>query len=147
MPPTGLAHRRSVTEQVGGWRNYREMMADPEVDLWRRVCERGYKFVFVPRLTAIKFSASERPNVYRETPHHEQAEWFERIHNDHDLEVAELVKLLALAKEVRAWNETRYPQMVRDFLSETVRQIRRRLAGKGEAVEARRLVKGLRAKP
>jgi hypothetical protein len=110
----------------------------------------------VPRLTAIKFSAGERPGVYRDTPHHEQAEWFERIHRDHDLEATELVRLLALAKEVRTWNETLYPQMLRDFMSETVGRIRRRLSGvvrparqpiKGEGVDARRLRKGLHPKP
>jgi len=153
VPPTGVAHHRRVTERVGGWRNYRELTVDPEADLWQRAYEGGHKFAFVPRLTAIKFSASERPGIYSDTPHHEQAEWFERIHRDPDLEATELVRLLALAKEVRTWNETRYPQMVGDFLSETVRRLRGRLLGavrparqpvKGEAVDARRLRKGLR---
>jgi glycosyltransferase involved in cell wall biosynthesis len=156
MPPTGVAHRRHMTERVGGWRNYRELTVDPEVDLWQRAYDGGYKFAFVPRLTAIKFSASERPGIYRDTPHHEQAEWFERIQGDHDLETTELVGLLALAKEVRTWNDTLYPQMLRDFLSETVVRIRRRLFGvvrparqpfKGERVDARRLRKGLPPKP
>jgi glycosyltransferase involved in cell wall biosynthesis len=156
VPPTGVAHHRYVTERVGGWRNYRELTVDPEVDLWQRAYDGGHKFAFVPRLTAIKFSASERPGIYRDTPHHEQAEWFERIHRDHDLEATELVRLLALAKEVRTWNETLYPQMLGDFLSETVRRLRRRLLGavrparqpaKGEGVDARRLLKGLRPKP
>ena len=153
MPPTGVVHRRSVTECVGGWRNYRELTVDPEVDLWQRVYDAGYKFAFVPRLTAIKFSAGERPGVYRDTPHHEQAEWFERIRLDHDLEAVELVRLLAQAKEVRTWNGTRYPQLLRDFLSETAGRIRRRLVGmvrparRGEMVDARRLRKGLPPKP
>jgi glycosyltransferase involved in cell wall biosynthesis len=156
MPPTGVAHRRRVTERVGGWRDYRELTVDPEVDLWQRAYDGGYKFAFVPRLTAIKFSAGERPGIYRETPHHEQAEWFERIQGDHDLEATELAGLLAQAKEVRAWNETLYPQMLRDFLSETVARIRRRLFGvvrparqpvKGEMVDARRLRKGLPPQP
>ena len=155
VPPTGVAHRRRVTERVGGWRHYRELIVDPEVDLWKRIYDGGYKFAFVPRLTAIKFSASERPGTYRDTPHHEQAEWFERIQSERDFEATELVRLLAFGKEVPAWYETRYPQMLRDFLSETARRTWHRLAGmmhrvpppvKGGGVDARRLLKGLRPK-
>jgi glycosyltransferase involved in cell wall biosynthesis len=156
MPPTGVAHRRRVTERVGGWRDYRELTVDPEVDLWQRAYDGGYKFAFVPRLTAIKFSASERPGVYRETPHHEQAEWFERIRGDHGLEAKELVGLLALEKEARAWTETPSPQLLRNFLSEMVARVGRKLRGvarparqpgKGEGVAARRLRKGLPPEP
>jgi hypothetical protein len=127
---------------------------DPEVDLWQRAHNAGYKFFVVPRLTAIKFSASERPGIYRDRPHHEQAEWFERIHNERDLEAAELGKLLALAKGVRSWRETPYAQLLRDLLDEIAVRIRRRLAGmvgptpaKGEGVDGRRVLKGLERKP
>jgi glycosyltransferase involved in cell wall biosynthesis len=156
MPPTGVAHRRRVTEHVGGWRDYRELTVDPEVDLWQRAYDGGYKFAFVPRLTAIKFSASERPGIYRDTPHHEQAEWFARIQGELDLEATELVGLLALAKEAGAWNETPSPQLLRNFLSEMVVRIRRKLFGvgrparqpvKGGGVDERRLRKGLPPKP
>ncbi len=150
IPPTGVVHRRRVTERVGGWRNYRELMVDPEVDLWQRVYDEAYRFAFVSRLTAIKLSAGERPGVYRETPHYEQAEWFERIQTDDNLEAAELIKLLASAKQVRAWNEIRYREIVRKFLAETGERIRRRLFDKtvkGARVDARRLLKGLPPKP
>ena len=157
LPPTGLVHRRGVTEGVGGWADYRALTVSPEIDLWRRAHEQGYKFVFVPRLTAIKFPASKRPGVYRETPNHEQAEWFGRIGREGDLEAAELAGLLlaASASKTPAWDEKLYPEMTRDFLSETGRRIRRRLSGmvrrpparrEGEEIEAVRLFKGLRPK-
>ena len=156
LPPTGVAHRRRVTERVGGWGDYRALTVSPETDLWRRAYDCGYKLVFVPRLTALKFPASKRPGIYRDTPHHEQAEWFGRIRSECDLEAVELVGLLASAIKIPAWNEKRYPQMARDFLSETARRIRRRLVGmvrrpppaplQGEMVEDARLAKGLRPK-
>ena len=154
IPPTGVAHRRSVTDGVGGWRDYRELEVDPEVDLWNRAHQGGHKFAFVPRLTAIKFSASERPGVYRATPCHEQAEWFERIHNEPDLEAVELGKLLAFDQEARA-GITPYFLLLRDLLHETTRRmprkmrrmVRRTLARpKGEEMDARRLIKGLERK-
>jgi len=153
IPPTGVVHRRRVTEAVGGWGDYRELTLAPEIDLWLRAYEHGFKFVFVPRLTALKFPASKRPNVYRETPHHEQAEWFERIRSEPDLEASELAGLLASAVNVEAWEEKPYPQFARGFLSETARRIRIKLSGmsrrpepRGKMVERNRLLKGLRPK-
>lgn len=157
LPPTGLAHRRGVTESVGGWADYRALKVSPETDLWRRACERGFKFVFVPRLTAVKFPASKRPGIYRETPHHEQAEWFERIRREGDLEASELARLLlAKSSDDPTWEETLYPEMTREFLSQTWKRIRRRLLfaigrpppapREGEQIEADRLRKGLRPK-
>jgi glycosyltransferase involved in cell wall biosynthesis len=153
VPPTGVAHRRRVTETVGVWGDYRELTASPEADLWLRAYEHGFKFAFAPRLTALKFPASWRPNVYRETPHHEQAEWFERIRREPDLEASELAGLLASAVNVEAWEEKPYPQFARDVLSEIARRIRIKLGGvgrrptpRGEKVESTRLLKGLRPK-
>ena len=60
--------------------------------------------------------------------------------------------MLASALDVPAWYESPYPRLARDFLSETVKRVRRRLRGapapplKGERVESRRLIKGLRPK-
>jgi hypothetical protein len=154
IPPTGVVHRRALTESAGGWRHYRELAVDPEIDLWRRAHERGHKFAFVPRLTAIKFSASERRGVYRERPCHEQAEWFARIHAERDLEAMELGKLLALSRESRAFNETLSVQMLRDILYTTRVRIWRRLTAplrrapvKGRDVEERRVLKGLERRP
>jgi glycosyltransferase involved in cell wall biosynthesis len=156
LPPTGVVHSRRVTDGVGGWGDYRTLSADPEADLLGRAYDRGYKFVFVPRLTALKFPASKRPGVYRETPHHEQAEWFERIVSEPDLEASELVALLASEVSVPVWNERPFPQFARDFLSETARRFRVRLADmvrrprpeslRGKRVEANRRLKGLRPK-
>jgi glycosyltransferase involved in cell wall biosynthesis len=153
IPPTGVMHRRRVTERVGGWGDYRALSVLPEADLWRRAHEHGYKFAFVPRLTALKFPASKRPNVYRETPNHEQAEWFERIRSEPDLEAEELAGLLASAVNVPVWREKPYPELTRDFLSEMARRARVRLAGllrrpppappQGGDVEDARLLKGL----
>src|SRR5574341_61783 len=65
MTPTGVVHRRSVTGHVGGWKNYREVSLDPEADLWLRAHTGGHRVVFVPRLTAIKFPAAWRRDIYK----------------------------------------------------------------------------------
>ena len=86
IPPTSVVHRRHVVEQVGGWRHPREIPIDAEADLWRRVHEAGNVMDAVPRLTAIKFPAVWRKNVYADRPHHEQAKWLERMKAETDLE-------------------------------------------------------------
>ncbi len=93
LPPTSVAHRRSMIDVIGGWRDYRELDVVPEQDLWQRAAAAGSRFTFVRRLTAIKFGASARRNVYRERPCHEQAAWLARIRSEPDLETTVLVNL------------------------------------------------------
>ncbi len=92
-PPSSVMHRRKVIDQIGGWRDYRELKATPEGDLWARFEAGGHRIEFVPRLTAIKFPALWRRGVYRERPCHEQAAWLARIRSEPDLEVVELAKI------------------------------------------------------
>jgi glycosyltransferase involved in cell wall biosynthesis len=101
MPPSGVVHRRALIDDVGPWRDHRELSVGPEHDLWLRIRAGGYRMTFVPRLTAIKFPASLRRNVYQTRPCHEQARWLERIRSEPDLEARELV-LLAVALDKRA---------------------------------------------
>jgi len=148
IPPTGLVHRRSVTDDVGGWRQHRELKVDPEVDLWRRAHAAGHRFVFVPRLTAVKFPAARRRDVYKSRPHEEQAAWLQRIEAEGELEVVELVKMLGAAQQAQQaqllWGQTAYSDLVRGLLRETARRVKRLLLiRKGEHVEARRQFKGL----
>jgi len=80
IPPTSMAHAREAVPHVGGWRMPAETgQRDPEDELWMRMFDAFGKPALVPLVTSIKFPAAERPNVYRERPHHEQAEWRERI--------------------------------------------------------------------
>jgi glycosyltransferase involved in cell wall biosynthesis len=99
LPPTSVVHRRTIVEEVGGWRHPREIPIDAEADLWRRVHDGGHTIEAVPRLTAIKFPAIWRKNVYVSRPSREQAEWFERVTRERDLESKLLGQLLT---------ETRY---------------------------------------
>jgi glycosyltransferase involved in cell wall biosynthesis len=85
--PTSSAHRRSITEVTGGWGDFRRLTILPEEDFWNRAHAAGMRFAFVPRLTAIKFPAAYRRNVYRDQPSHEQAAWTERIRSEPGLEM------------------------------------------------------------
>lgn len=98
VPPSGVVHRRSATEQVGEWKDYRTLAVDPETDLWERMYRAGLRIQSVPRITAVKFPASGRKDVYKKRPCHEQREWTERMLREPDLEAGELGKLLLLGE-------------------------------------------------
>jgi glycosyltransferase involved in cell wall biosynthesis len=122
--PSGVVHRRSLTETVGGWRDYRELSITPEGDLYLRARAAGFRFTLVRRLTVIKFHASARRDVYRIRPCHEQAAWFERIVSEPDLEQQLLVRFIV---EDRVPTGLAYRDVVRYFWDETKSRIRRRL--------------------
>lgn len=142
-PPSGMMHRRSVTDRIGGWRSYRQLRTTPDVDLWQRAAAAGCAFTAVPRLTALKFPASWRKNVYRIRPSHEQAEWLSRIAADVHLEQRVLVEALVAERP----GAVSYRQLVRQLASETIARLTRPSVlpwrRRGGNVDAARAFKGL----
>ncbi|MGH9422354.1 MAG: glycosyltransferase family 2 protein [Thermoanaerobaculia bacterium] len=141
-PPSCTVHRRSVAEALGGWRNYKEVETYPEIDLWRRARDAGYRFHFVPRLTAIKFPASVRRGVYASRPFQEQAAWSARIASEPDLEAILLSVMLAATRDP---GRMAYGELVRRFINETAIRVRRRLTTwrKSQSIDDIRRFKGL----
>jgi len=150
-PPSCTVHRRSVMEALRGWRDYREIDDPPEIDLWRRGRAAGFQYQFVPRLTAIKFPASARRDVYRIRPCHEQAAWSARIASEPDLEATLLVQMIAGRRAARRMS---YRDLVSQLIVETRIRIRRRLGSwskllasfssrKGAVIDGVRRFKGL----
>jgi len=139
LPPTGVAHRRIAIEKVGHWSNYRNVSLDPETDLWLRMHQAGFAFQCVPRLTAVKFPALYRKDIYKKRSSHEQRQWTDRILTEKDLEAVELGKLL-IAKR----RKLTFRAGVRALLGRTSSEIRRRVPlGRGAVVRWRRQFKGL----
>ncbi len=136
LPPSSVAHRRSVTDHVGPWRHFRELDTDPERELWNRAYEAGHQLAFVPRLTAVKFPALWRRDVYRKRPCHEQAAWLERIQSEPDFESVELSRMragtggLLLERAKRIWRRLsiRSP-LIRPIRKGRLHEIRRRYKG------------------
>lgn len=146
IPPSSLAHRRTVTERINGWSDYRSIGEDPESDLWRRAHAAGFRFASVPRITLVKFPASRRRNVYRDRPHGEQAAWLERIATEPDLGANELLNVVGAHLPNRMF----YRDLVAQLWHATRQRLRRRLDPRepsgmatGAAIAARRKFKGL----
>ena len=153
IPPTALAHRREAVTAIGGWRHFRELKVDPEVDLLQRLAAAGRRFEFVPRLTAVKLPATTRRDVYKIRPHHEQALWFERIGREPDFEAKELARILAASPQPVAHQPIRV--MALDLFRAAFSRLGRRLAGGSRLVarykrgvfDRRRAHKGLPPMP
>ncbi len=79
LPPTGLMHSRKVARLLGGWKDYREIWRNPDVDFTYRAWEAGLQFVSTRELTAFKFNSALRKNSYKEKPSHEQTAYTQRI--------------------------------------------------------------------
>ncbi|MDP1867432.1 MAG: glycosyltransferase family A protein [Bradyrhizobium sp.] len=119
--PSCSVYRRSVTDAIGGWRDYRELDLAPESDLFRRAEAAGFKTLFVPRLSAIKFPALHRKDVYRDRPSHEQELWLDRMRSTPDFEPTLLARMIASDQAVRALP-------ARKLIRILVQEIRERLA-------------------
>jgi glycosyltransferase involved in cell wall biosynthesis len=139
MPPTGVVHRRTAVEKAGPWRNYRSLALDPETDLWLRMHQAGCVFQGVPRLTAVKFPALYRKDVYKKRSSDEQRQWTGRIVHEKDLEAVEMGKLLVAKRRKLTFREGFHASLGR-----TSGEIRRRVPlGRGAMVRWRRKFKGL----
>jgi glycosyltransferase involved in cell wall biosynthesis len=125
--PSCTVYRRSVTDRIGGWKDYRELRLPPDADLFSRAKAAGFATVFVPRLTALKFPASARKNVYRDKPSHEQAWWFEQISSRPDFESSHLVEMMVADEVARA---TPARKLFRILLQEVIKRLAWRLSRK-----------------
>ena len=154
IPPTSVVHRRSLSEKVGGWRNFCDINLDPEADLWQRLRAAGARFQYVRRLTAVKFPALWRKDVYKLRRCDEQAAWWDRIQREPDIEAVELAKmLLPVFPDARAARPFR--EVAREFHKDVTARLRRKLKAAGllrptdrqEFFRARRKFKGLANEP
>ncbi len=85
FPPTGVMHRKSITDRVGGWADWRKLKVDPETDLWARMSDAGARHAVLPAVSAIKFAAADRKDVYKRKGSREQSDWTDRMLADPSL--------------------------------------------------------------
>jgi glycosyltransferase involved in cell wall biosynthesis len=149
--PSCTVYRRSVTEKIGGWRDYRQIDVPPEIDLFRRARAAGFEALFVPRLTALKFPALDRQNVYRERPSHEQSIWLERIRSDTHFETSHLVRMIVTDQVTRALPARRLIRILAEELKKRLTWRLTRRSGfkaifwtvKGAGIDLQKKYKGL----
>ncbi len=153
IPPSSIVHRRAIIDAIGGWKDYRTLDCDPEVDLWRRMQHAGYRFQLVPRLSVVKIPAAWRRDIYVTRQCHEQRVWLERLGSDPTLEVRQLalcyVNLRRLERNERG--RAPYMRLLTFFASDTLlrarRTLRELLSRKQRGVDRAKRRKGLKVTP
>ncbi|SRR5581483_6975098 len=129
--PTSLMHRRAVTDELGGWRDYREIVSAPDREIVDRFFAAGKKFAPIRRLTAFKFSAGMRRNCYVEKPSHEQREYLRRMDGEPDFIERELLAIAASYETRHPEVETHHKPETDDLAGRGVNEARRRRGALG----------------
>ncbi len=124
VPPTSVVHRREMAIKLGGWKLWWELEEmHPDADLWQRMHKAGCRMRLLRMLTAVKFSAAKRKDVYAKQPVHEQAEWSARIESEPDFVAVELARMLVPRHE----QAKTFRQSAGEFASDTFKRVRKRL--------------------
>ena len=79
VPPSAILHRRDLVDEVGGWRDYRDLVEPPDLEFITRMAASRCGWTQVDELTVCKFNAALRPNSYRERRSDEQRRALRRI--------------------------------------------------------------------
>lgn len=152
VTPSGVLHRRSMTQKLGGWRDYREIPLPPDADLWQRARDAKLRFAFVPRLGIIKFPATARRDIYKTNDCHEQRHYFQRIGDEPDFEATELARMLCEASNIFSNRRLRFHEQLGFLLfNEAPRRFRQRFKiypklQNGALIEKWRIQRGLEKK-
>lgn len=94
LPPTGLLHRTAMAGEIGGWSDYRDVIAAPDVEFTERALAAGKVFAPTETLTAFKLPSVMRPNSYRDRRSDEQAALWARIRTERAFRTRELARIL-----------------------------------------------------
>lgn len=84
-PASSWVLRRETAARVGPWRPARECVAESSRDFLFRAWRAGLDMRALPWVSVLLFHSGQRPNSYRDTTHHEQAWFWERMRADRDL--------------------------------------------------------------
>jgi glycosyltransferase involved in cell wall biosynthesis len=57
-PPSSWLHRRTLADQIGGWRDAALVRCGVDLDFQRRLALRGFRCQALPRLSALKFPSA-----------------------------------------------------------------------------------------
>jgi glycosyltransferase involved in cell wall biosynthesis len=102
LPPTSLMHRRDVVARIGPWKDHRTIRLPHDYEFVLRIWQQRQSFVATGRVSAFKFTASWRPDIYRTHSTEEQAEWTRRLETEPDFRERELLDLVRAYATSRA---------------------------------------------
>jgi hypothetical protein len=79
FPPSSIAHRKSLSVEIGGWRKADQLSLPVDADLLVRMAGAGARFSSTERITVHKFSSAQRYLSYLDHSSEEQSEMLQGI--------------------------------------------------------------------
>jgi glycosyltransferase involved in cell wall biosynthesis len=131
LPPSALMHRRDLSEQIGGWRDHREIELAPDTEFLERALAARSSFACSWALTCFKLPSAMRRNSYVERGSEEQEELMRRVEGERAFQLRELGRAVA--------SRILHPNIDPDSFGPQVG----RGAGKGAYVREARRIRGL----
>ncbi|MEA2876488.1 MAG: hypothetical protein QOF14_1684 [Hyphomicrobiales bacterium] len=107
FPPTSLAHRRDVTDRIGGWRDPREITLPIDGEFLLRAAHAGMRFTSTGRITAHKFAAGHRYLSYLRLDCEEQREMLRTLRTMPQIAFDEII---ATSKRIGHFMTTGYSE-------------------------------------
>ncbi len=90
IPPTSFLHRTEMAKEIGGWRDHRTLHVPVDLAFLSAAWAAGKKFIRIPEVTAFKFPAPWRKDVYKNRPSLEQEQYSRRMREERDFLAREL---------------------------------------------------------
>lgn len=97
-PPTTVMHKRSLIQQIGGWKNPREVTLPVDFELQQRAWEAGAKFACTHKVTAFKFPAAWLRDSYKIRDVSRQRNLLYRMKNEKNFIENELLQVIKAAE-------------------------------------------------
>ena len=94
VPASSWLVRRTLIDEIGPWRYFREIHNIPSQDWLHRAWKAGKTIRTVPRLTVVAFGSASRPGCYANRDDHEQTRWLARMRDEPDFREHELTDLV-----------------------------------------------------
>jgi len=123
VPPSAWLHQKDILAKIGGWRDPNQLAWPVDFDVMKRIYQHGFKQMFVPQLTVLKFP-SARFRAYSRVGTPPQLDWWQHLCADPEQTAQDVLMALAIQYAQQEWGGSESPlKLMTDALRVIKRQI------------------------
>jgi hypothetical protein len=108
VPPSSFVHRRNMVKDTGCWQDHRTLHTPIDLAFLSSAWAAGKRFTAVREVTAFKFPAPWRKDVYKHRPCFEQQDYLRRMREEPDFLGRELTAVALAYAEGNLFSPVRY---------------------------------------
>ncbi len=109
VPPSSFLHRKEMAEELGGWRDHRTLNMPVDLAFLSAAWAAGKTFTQAREVTAFKFPAPWRKDVYKIRPSFEQEQYSRRMRVERDFLSREMTAVALAYAEGRPKSPVSFP--------------------------------------